>query len=87
MAQHAGVLAQPLVADTGLLIGIVIAAVLLAAWLGSMFAIAADSLSPAAKIAWWIAVTMVAVIAIPVYWVLRLRRTRHHASAAPSAGS
>lgn len=70
--QTAGAL---LVASNGVVISIVVATILGLAWLISMVAVALDSISVGGKILWWVLVTLLAPIAIPVYWVLRYRRS------------
>jgi hypothetical protein len=70
--QTAGAL---LVASNGVVISIVVATILGLAWLISMVAVALDSISVGGKVLWWVLVTLLAPIAIPVYWVLRYRRS------------
>jgi hypothetical protein len=40
-----------------------------------MFAVALDSISVGGKVLWWVLVTLLAPVAIPVYFVLRHRRS------------
>jgi hypothetical protein len=70
--QAAGAL---LVASNGVVISIVVATVLGVLWLVTMVAVALDSISVGGKILWWVLVTLLAPIAIPVYFVLRHRRS------------
>ena len=44
------------------------------AWVVSLFLLVADSISVVAKIVWFLALTCLAPIAIPVYLILRHRR-------------
>lgn len=70
--QTAGAL---LVASNGVVISIVVATILGLAWLITMVAVALDAISVGGKILWWVLVTLLAPISIPVYWVLRHRRS------------
>jgi hypothetical protein len=62
-------------ASNGVVISIVAATVLGLAWLFTMFAVALDSISVGGKVLWWVLVTLLAPVAIPVYFVLRHRRS------------
>jgi len=61
----------------GAFISIVVLALLFFAWLIALFALLVDSISIGAKIIWFLALTCLAPVAIPLYFVLRHRR--HHA--------
>ena len=55
---------------------IVIAGVLALAWLVSLFALVLDTISVGAKIVWFLALTLLAPLAIPAYFLWRLSRRR-----------
>ena len=61
----------------GLVISILVLGALLIAWVASLFLLVVDSISVLAKIAWFLFLTCVAPIAIPVYLILRHRRHSH----------
>ena len=61
----------------GLVISILVLGALLIAWIVSLFLLVVDSISVLAKIAWFLFLTCVAPIAIPVYLILRHRRHSH----------
>jgi hypothetical protein len=63
---------------------VVLLAILFVAWLVALFMIIVDSISVVAKIVWLVAVTVLAPFAIPVYFILRHRRTTHETAAASS---
>ena len=52
----------------------VLLALLFVAWVISLFLLVLDSISVGAKVVWFVALTVLAPIAIPVYLVLRWRR-------------
>jgi hypothetical protein len=58
----------------GLVISIVVLGAIAIAWLVSLFLLVADSISVLAKIVWFVLLTCLAPIAIPVYLILRHRR-------------
>ncbi len=60
----------------GLVISIVVLGTIAIAWLVSLFLLVADSISVLAKIVWFLLLTCLAPIAIPVYLILRHRRQR-----------
>jgi hypothetical protein len=55
---------------------LVVVSLLFLAWLIALFALLVDSISVGAKILWFLALTCLAPVAIPVYFVLRHRRHR-----------
>ena len=55
-------------------LGFVVAALLLVAWLVSLFLVVVDSIGVGAKILWFLALTLLAPFAIPIYLVTRHRR-------------
>ena len=61
----------------GLVISILVLGILLIAWIVSLFLLVVDSISVLAKIVWFLFLTCVAPIAIPVYLILRHRRHSH----------
>ena len=61
----------------GLVISILVLGTLLIAWFVSLFLLVVDSISVLAKILWFLLLTCVAPIAIPVYLILRHRRHSH----------
>jgi hypothetical protein len=61
----------------GLVLSILVLGALLIAWIVSLFLLVVDSISVLAKIAWFLFLTCVAPIAIPVYVILRHRRHSH----------
>ena len=58
-----------------LVLEIIVVTVLCLAWIVSLFLIVLDSISVGAKIFWLVAVTLLAPITIPLYLILRRRRT------------
>ena len=58
----------------GLVLSIIVLGLLAIAWVVSLFLLVADSISVVAKIVWFVALTCLAPIAIPVYLILRHRR-------------
>jgi len=58
----------------GLVLSIIVLGLLAIAWVVSLFLLVADSISVVAKIVWFLALTCLAPIAIPVYLILRHRR-------------
>lgn len=67
-------------------LAIVVAVVLVVAWLVALTMAIMDTTSAGEKVVWCIALTVLAPIAIPVYFVVRSRRRRSPESAvAPPA--
>ena len=66
----------------GLVLSIIVLGLLAIAWVVSLFLLVADSISVLAKIVWFVALTCLAPVAIPVYLILRHRRH----SQAPGVG-
>jgi hypothetical protein len=58
----------------GLVLSILILGALAIAWLVSLFLLMTDSISVLAKIVWFLLLTCLAPVAIPVYLILRHRR-------------
>ncbi len=54
----------------------IIAAVLFVAWIVSLFLLVVDSIGVGEKILWFLALTLLAPFAIPIYLVTRRRRTQ-----------
>jgi hypothetical protein len=61
----------------GLVLSILVLGLLLIAWFVSLFLLVVDSISILAKIGWFLLLTCLAPIAIPVYLILRHRRHSH----------
>jgi hypothetical protein len=61
-------------ASTGVIVSIVLATVLGLLWLFSLFLLVFDRISAGAKVVWFLALTLLAPVAIPVYLFLRWRR-------------
>ena len=59
---------------------IVVATLLFLAWVVSLFLLALDSLPLWQKIVWFLALTILAPIAIPAYLIARRSRAAHAAS-------
>jgi hypothetical protein len=66
--------AYELTSGWGVVVSIVVLGLLFLLWIASLFLLVTDSISALAKIAWFVAITCLAPIAIPVYLVLRHRR-------------
>jgi hypothetical protein len=66
----------------GAAISLVLVTLLFFAWLIALFMLLVDSISVGAKILWFIVLTCLAPVAIPVYFVLRHRRHRPEPSIA-----
>ena len=64
----------------GLVVSIVVLGALFFLWLAALFMLVADSMSLGAKIVWFICLTCLAPIAIPVYFVTRSRRLAAHST-------
>jgi len=60
----------------GAVISLVVVSVLFLAWLVALFMLLVDSISVGAKILWFLVLTCLAPVAIPIYLVLRHRRHR-----------
>jgi hypothetical protein len=71
-----------LAASNGVVIAIVAAGVLFLAWIVSLFLLVVDSISAGGKVLWFVLLTLLAPVAIPLY--LWLRQRRREASAAPA---
>jgi hypothetical protein len=62
-------------ASTGTtVLAIVVVSVLALAWLVSLFALVVDTISVGAKIVWFLALTLLAPVAIPAYFLWRRNR-------------
>jgi hypothetical protein len=72
------VAAYQVTSGAGAVVSAIVLGLLFALWVWALFAIVADSIGAGAKIFWFVAVTCLAPIAVPVYMVLRHRR---HATA------
>lgn len=68
-----------LVASGAEVVGFVVLSILFVLWLISLFLLLVDSISVGAKILWFVFLTCVAPIAIPLYLLLRHRRRRANA--------
>jgi hypothetical protein len=55
-------------------LGFILVALLAVAWLVSLFLVVVDSIGVGAKILWFLALTLLAPFAIPIYLVTRHRR-------------
>jgi hypothetical protein len=64
----------------GLVVSIVVLGGLFFLWLASLFMLVTDSIGPVAKIVWFVCLTCLAPIAIPVYFVTRTRRLASHSA-------
>jgi hypothetical protein len=62
----------------GAVISLVVVSLLFVVWLIALVALLVDSISVGAKIIWFVALTCLAPVAIPIYAVLRHRRHRAH---------
>ena len=67
-------------------LGIVVVVVLAVAWLVALTLAIMDSIPVGEKILWCLALTVLAPIAIPVYFVLRARRRRTQEAAVAPPG-
>jgi hypothetical protein len=65
----------------------VVMAILFVAWIVALFALVLDAISFVAKCVWFVALTLLAPIAIPVYLVLRVRRSRDQPQATAARSS
>jgi hypothetical protein len=59
---------------TEVVVSITVASVLFAIWLFSLFVLVLDDISVGAKVGWFILLTVLAPISVPVYLFLRHRR-------------
>ena len=60
----------------GAVISLIVLSLLFFLWLIALFMLLVDSISVGAKIVWFLALTCLAPVAIPIYFVLRHRRHR-----------
>jgi hypothetical protein len=60
----------------GAVVSIVVLSLLFVAWLIAVFTLVFDSISIGSKILWLVALTCLAPVAVPIYFVLRHRRRR-----------
>jgi hypothetical protein len=60
----------------GAVVSLVVLSLLFVLWLIALFMLLVDSISVGAKILWFLALTCLAPVAIPIYFVLRHRRHR-----------
>jgi len=65
-----------LTSGAGAVISIIVLGALFVLWLYALFVLVADSISVGAKVLWFVLLTCLAPIAIPVYLILRSRRRR-----------
>ncbi len=63
-----------LTSGAGVVVSIVVLGLLALAWLVSLFLLLLDSISIGGKILWFVALTCLAPITIPLYLILRHRR-------------
>ena len=63
-----------LTSGAGVVVSIVVLGLLALAWLVSLYMLLLDSISIGAKIVWFVALTCLAPITIPLYLILRHRR-------------
>jgi hypothetical protein len=71
-------------ASSGLILSIVVVSVLGVLWVISLFLLVLDSISVGAKVVWFVALTLLAPVAIPVYLWLRYRRLRGGEAVGPA---
>lgn len=71
-------------ASSGLILSIVVVSILGLLWVISLFLLVLDSISVGAKVVWFVALTLLAPVAIPVYLWLRYRRLRGGEAAGPA---
>jgi membrane protease YdiL (CAAX protease family) len=57
-----------------LIVAIVLLSALFVLWVVTLFVLVNDTISAGAKILWFVLVTLLAPVAIPVYYLLRRRR-------------
>jgi hypothetical protein len=72
------------IASGGLWAAIILLSLLFVLWLVSLFAVLVDTISVGAKLVWLLVLTLLAPVAIPLYFWLRHRRRR---AAAPAESS
>ena len=63
-------------------LGVIVAIVLFLAWVVSLFLLVFDTLPLWQKVVWFLALTVLAPIAIPVYLISRRSRAAHAATGA-----
>ena len=80
MRDNPGVLAT----TAELVIGLTLAAALFVAWVVSLALLVADSISTGSKVLWFVLLTLLAPVSIPVYLVLRHRRGASGAARSPA---
>jgi hypothetical protein len=78
------VAAFSLTSGIGLAISVVVLGILFLAWVVALFLLVVDRISIGAKIVWFLALTVLAPVAIPVYFVLRWRRAGEEPVARPA---
>jgi hypothetical protein len=73
---RAVVVSSTVTSGVGAVIALVVLSLFFILWVIALFVLVFDSISIAAKIIWFLALTCLAPVAIPVYFVLRHRRHR-----------
>jgi hypothetical protein len=73
--------AYQVTSGAGAAVSIIVLLIIFLAWVWSLFLLVADSISIFGKIVWFILLTCIAPLAIPVYLFLRHRRHRSAAYA------
>jgi hypothetical protein len=66
-----------------LVIGLTLATALFAAWVVALALLVADSISTGSKIVWFVLLTLLAPVSIPVYLFLRHRRVAAGVASSP----
>ena len=67
-----------------LVIGLTLATALFVAWVVSLVLLVADSISTGSKVLWFVLLTILAPISVPVYLFLRRRRGASGAARSPA---
>jgi hypothetical protein len=60
--------------DTPVIVGIAVASALFLTWVFTLFMLVLDSIPVGAKLVWFVALTLLAPITMPLYLLLRHRR-------------
>jgi hypothetical protein len=77
------VAAYQVTSGTGAAVSIVVLSILFLVWVWSLFLLLVDDISIGGKLVWFLVLTCLAPVAIPVYLILRHRR---HRTPAPTLG-
>ena len=74
--QHMTTMSYEVTSGVGAVISLIVVSLMFLAWLIALLMLLVDTISVGAKILWFVALTCLAPVAIPIYFMLRYRRHR-----------